>query len=48
MANICQFCDLRVISNAGHNIHFENTKAFVENISNFFNESELDGGIKFI
>ncbi len=48
MANICQFCELRVISNAGHNIHFENTKVFVENISNFFNESGLDEGIKLI
>ncbi|WP_375512575.1 2-succinyl-6-hydroxy-2,4-cyclohexadiene-1-carboxylate synthase [uncultured Nostoc sp.] len=30
-----EFAELKIISNAGHNIHFENTLAFVENIKYF-------------
>jgi 2-succinyl-6-hydroxy-2,4-cyclohexadiene-1-carboxylate synthase len=40
MAHICKSCRLKVIRNAGHNIHFENTIAFVENIRQFFLEVE--------
>ncbi|MBR8836704.1 MAG: 2-succinyl-6-hydroxy-2,4-cyclohexadiene-1-carboxylate synthase [Stigonema ocellatum SAG 48.90 = DSM 106950] len=40
MASLCEFCDLKVISNAGHNIHFENTLMFVKNIKHFFLEAE--------
>jgi len=36
MAQVCEFSQLKIISNAGHNIHFENTLAFVENIKYFF------------
>ena len=36
MAQVCKFILLKIISNAGHNIHFENTLAFVENIKDFF------------
>ncbi len=36
MAKICEFAQVKIISNAGHNIHFENTLAFVENIKSFF------------
>ncbi|MEH2183612.1 2-succinyl-6-hydroxy-2,4-cyclohexadiene-1-carboxylate synthase [Nostoc sp.] len=35
MAKICEFTQIKIISNAGHNIHFENTLAFVENIKFF-------------
>ncbi|MFN6478443.1 2-succinyl-6-hydroxy-2,4-cyclohexadiene-1-carboxylate synthase [Nostoc sp. DedQUE07] len=35
MAKICKFAQLKIIINAGHNIHFENTLAFVENIKSF-------------
>lgn len=35
MAQICKFAQLKIINNAGHNIHFENTLAFVENIKDF-------------
>ncbi|MBO3457273.1 2-succinyl-6-hydroxy-2,4-cyclohexadiene-1-carboxylate synthase [Aetokthonos hydrillicola Thurmond2011] len=35
MTNICKFSQLKLTSNCGHNIHFENTLAFVENIRNF-------------
>ncbi|MEA5621580.1 2-succinyl-6-hydroxy-2,4-cyclohexadiene-1-carboxylate synthase [Nostoc sp. UHCC 0251] len=35
MAKICEYAQLKIISNAGHNIHFENTLAFVENIKVF-------------
>jgi 2-succinyl-6-hydroxy-2,4-cyclohexadiene-1-carboxylate synthase len=35
MANLCKFAQLKIIKNAGHNIHFENTLAFVENIKYF-------------
>ncbi|MEH2446932.1 MAG: 2-succinyl-6-hydroxy-2,4-cyclohexadiene-1-carboxylate synthase [Nostoc sp.] len=35
MAKICEIAQLKIISNAGHNIHFENTLAFVENIKYF-------------
>jgi 2-succinyl-6-hydroxy-2,4-cyclohexadiene-1-carboxylate synthase len=36
MTNVCNFCQLNIISNAGHNIHFENTSEFVNNIKSFF------------
>ncbi|MCC5608076.1 2-succinyl-6-hydroxy-2,4-cyclohexadiene-1-carboxylate synthase [Nostoc sp. CHAB 5834] len=36
MDQICEFFQLEIISNAGHNIHFENTLGFVENIKDFF------------
>jgi 2-succinyl-6-hydroxy-2,4-cyclohexadiene-1-carboxylate synthase len=35
MAKLCKFAQLKIIKNAGHNIHFENTLAFVENIKYF-------------
>jgi 2-succinyl-6-hydroxy-2,4-cyclohexadiene-1-carboxylate synthase len=35
IANLCQSCQLKIVSNAGHNIHFENPNAFVENIKLF-------------
>ncbi|PLZ95434.1 2-succinyl-6-hydroxy-2,4-cyclohexadiene-1-carboxylate synthase [Fischerella thermalis CCMEE 5268] len=35
MAKICQYCQLTIVSNAGHNIHFENPNAFVENLKKF-------------
>ncbi|MEH1944546.1 MAG: 2-succinyl-6-hydroxy-2,4-cyclohexadiene-1-carboxylate synthase [Nostoc sp.] len=35
MAEVCECAQLKIISNAGHNIHFENTLAFVENIKCF-------------
>lgn len=35
MAQLCEFAQLKIIKNAGHNIHFENTLAFVENIKYF-------------
>ncbi|WP_373530265.1 2-succinyl-6-hydroxy-2,4-cyclohexadiene-1-carboxylate synthase [Nostoc sp.] len=36
MSKICKFSQLKIISNAGHNIHFENTLEFVESIKYFF------------
>ncbi|MFN6525587.1 2-succinyl-6-hydroxy-2,4-cyclohexadiene-1-carboxylate synthase [Nostoc sp. ChiSLP03a] len=35
MAKMCEFAQIKIISNAAHNIHFENTLAFVENIKSF-------------
>jgi 2-succinyl-6-hydroxy-2,4-cyclohexadiene-1-carboxylate synthase len=35
MAKICELIQLKIISNAGHNIHLENTLVFVENIKYF-------------
>ncbi|MBE8965301.1 2-succinyl-6-hydroxy-2,4-cyclohexadiene-1-carboxylate synthase [Nostocales cyanobacterium LEGE 12452] len=35
MVRICEFAQIKIISNAAHNIHFENTLAFVENIKTF-------------
>ncbi|MEH2210173.1 2-succinyl-6-hydroxy-2,4-cyclohexadiene-1-carboxylate synthase [Nostoc sp.] len=35
MAKICDFFQIKIISNTGHNIHFENTLTFVENIKSF-------------
>ena len=35
MANVCEFCQLRVMRNYGYNIHLENTLA-IENIKQFF------------
>lgn len=39
MSNICELSQLKVISQAGHTIHFENTGKFVENIKQFFLDS---------
>ena len=36
MSQICQSCQLMVIANVGHNVHFENTLAFVEAVKYFF------------
>lgn len=36
MARLCQFSNLEIVSDCGHNIHFENTNTFVEIIQNFF------------
>ncbi|WP_445630794.1 2-succinyl-6-hydroxy-2,4-cyclohexadiene-1-carboxylate synthase [Nostoc sp. DSM 114167] len=35
IAKICEFAQIKIISNSAHNIHFENTLAFVENIRSF-------------
>jgi 2-succinyl-6-hydroxy-2,4-cyclohexadiene-1-carboxylate synthase len=35
MAKLCKFAQLKIIKNVGHNIHFGNTLAFVENIKYF-------------
>ncbi|MBE8988284.1 2-succinyl-6-hydroxy-2,4-cyclohexadiene-1-carboxylate synthase [Nostoc sp. LEGE 12450] len=35
MAKLCKFAQLKIIKNTAHNIHFENTLAFVENIKYF-------------
>ncbi|MEM1393645.1 MAG: 2-succinyl-6-hydroxy-2,4-cyclohexadiene-1-carboxylate synthase [Cyanobacteria bacterium P01_H01_bin.150] len=37
MVEVNQFCELKIINNAAHNIHLENTAAFLENIQVFFN-----------
>jgi 2-succinyl-6-hydroxy-2,4-cyclohexadiene-1-carboxylate synthase len=37
MANICHFCQLKVISNAAHNTHLENTYEFVQKIKKIIN-----------
>lgn len=36
IANICKVAQLKIISNTAHNIHFENTVEFVQNIREFF------------
>ncbi|MDY6902356.1 MAG: 2-succinyl-6-hydroxy-2,4-cyclohexadiene-1-carboxylate synthase [Cyanobacteriota bacterium] len=36
MININQFCKLNIIKNAAHNIHLENTSAFIKNIRDLF------------
>ncbi|PPJ64566.1 2-succinyl-6-hydroxy-2,4-cyclohexadiene-1-carboxylate synthase [Cuspidothrix issatschenkoi] len=36
MTEKCNFIQLKIINQVGHNIHLENTLAFVENIQNFF------------
>jgi 2-succinyl-6-hydroxy-2,4-cyclohexadiene-1-carboxylate synthase len=36
MAEICEKAQLKIIKNSGHNIHFENTKEFVQNLRSFF------------
>lgn len=35
MAELCQSCQLKIVSNASHNIHFEKYKEFVENTKVF-------------
>jgi 2-succinyl-6-hydroxy-2,4-cyclohexadiene-1-carboxylate synthase len=35
MVNICKLTQLKIISNSGHNVHFENTFAFVQNLRKF-------------
>ncbi|WP_341525985.1 2-succinyl-6-hydroxy-2,4-cyclohexadiene-1-carboxylate synthase [Nostoc sp. UHCC 0302] len=39
MAKRCELAKLEIISNAGHNIHFENTFAFVKSIKSFLMQS---------
>ncbi|MFN6538145.1 MAG: 2-succinyl-6-hydroxy-2,4-cyclohexadiene-1-carboxylate synthase [Nostoc sp. EkiNYC01] len=39
MAQICELAQLKIIDNAGHNIHFESTLAFVQILRDFFNSS---------
>ncbi|KYC36390.1 2-succinyl-6-hydroxy-2,4-cyclohexadiene-1-carboxylate synthase [Scytonema hofmannii PCC 7110] len=39
MTEICKSCQLEIIDNVGHNIHFENTLAFVESVNKFFLEA---------
>ncbi|MEA5593096.1 2-succinyl-6-hydroxy-2,4-cyclohexadiene-1-carboxylate synthase [Rivularia sp. UHCC 0363] len=39
MTQINNLCELRIIENAAHNIHLENTLKFVQNIRDFFNLS---------
>ncbi|MBW4634421.1 MAG: 2-succinyl-6-hydroxy-2,4-cyclohexadiene-1-carboxylate synthase [Iphinoe sp. HA4291-MV1] len=36
MTKICEFCQLKIVSHSGHNIHFENVKIFIESIKEFF------------
>ncbi|MBD2357414.1 2-succinyl-6-hydroxy-2,4-cyclohexadiene-1-carboxylate synthase [Tolypothrix sp. FACHB-123] len=36
MAEVCSFSQLKIIPNSGHNIHFENTSEFVQNLKMFF------------
>lgn len=38
MANICPKAQLEVISQAGHNIHLENQKAYLQSIKHFFQQ----------
>lgn len=35
MARLCPFAKLAIVSNCGHNIHFEDPKTFVENVQPF-------------
>ena len=37
MARLCKSAKLEIVSNCGHNIHFENPKTFVENVKYFYN-----------
>ncbi|WP_445633875.1 Putative 2-succinyl-6-hydroxy-2,4-cyclohexadiene-1-carboxylate synthase [Nostoc sp. DSM 114161] len=41
MAKVCELTQLRIIDNAGHNIHFENTLTFVKTLKEFFNSTNL-------
>ncbi|MDJ0733270.1 MAG: 2-succinyl-6-hydroxy-2,4-cyclohexadiene-1-carboxylate synthase [Nostocaceae cyanobacterium] len=36
ISQICDSCQLQIINNVGHNIHFENTLAFIETIREVF------------
>lgn len=36
MAQVDRLCELKIIENASHNIHLENTPVFVENMRDFF------------
>jgi 2-succinyl-6-hydroxy-2,4-cyclohexadiene-1-carboxylate synthase len=36
MASFCNYCDLKIITQAGHNIHFEKRMAFVSVVKDFF------------
>jgi 2-succinyl-6-hydroxy-2,4-cyclohexadiene-1-carboxylate synthase len=38
ITEFCNFCHLQVISNAAHNIHLENTLAFIQNLKFFLND----------
>jgi 2-succinyl-6-hydroxy-2,4-cyclohexadiene-1-carboxylate synthase len=42
MAPLCQVSKLIIIPKTGHNIHFENPKAYIENLSKFFRVQESD------
>lgn len=35
MARLCPFAQLAIVSHCGHNIHFEDSKTFVENVRSF-------------
>lgn len=35
MIRLCPFAQLEIVSNCGHNIHFEDPKTFVENVQSF-------------
>lgn len=41
MAALCEVAQLKIIKNAGHNIHFENTQEFVQNIQIFFEQNSF-------
>ncbi|MBW4591453.1 MAG: 2-succinyl-6-hydroxy-2,4-cyclohexadiene-1-carboxylate synthase [Brasilonema angustatum HA4187-MV1] len=41
MTNICESCQLKVIQTSAHNIHFENVKAFVENLQYFLSKHNI-------
>jgi 2-succinyl-6-hydroxy-2,4-cyclohexadiene-1-carboxylate synthase len=44
MTEKCNFIQLKIINQVGHNIHLENTLAFAENIQNFFPRSQPESG----
>ncbi|ARV61883.1 2-succinyl-6-hydroxy-2,4-cyclohexadiene-1-carboxylate synthase [Nostocales cyanobacterium HT-58-2] len=39
MSQLNEYCQLKIISDSGHNIHFEKTLVFGENIKGFFREN---------
>ena len=42
MARLCESAKVEIVSNCGHNIHFENTKTFVENVRLFLNNLNIN------
>lgn len=38
IAQTCKFAQLKIINNAGHNIHLENTQEFVQTVRNFLSK----------